>query len=118
MVDTLNLPLQSANEYLWQHDPIASDVQSQIDTALIEIKQSALDGGVSKTVTVNIVPDGATITGQSAVLDWSQDQCQEYLYGPDSTTGQVQLNNRLDTMARSAGSQYEITSVVIRVAAT
>jgi len=116
MPDTFNIPLDYINEYLSGE---AKRLQQPLDDALIQAKADAAAQGVNTYVTLNIVPTGASVSGASATVAWSQETCREYLWPPgDSSRPQVAINNALTLMGRSANTNNTITAVLIQVAPT
>jgi hypothetical protein len=113
VTDTFNIPLSFINEYLAGE---GKRLQGPLDDALIEARDGSSLEQVMKAVTLNIVPEGATVRGASTVIPWTRETCREYLFPPgDSTRLQPQINNAMTAMGRSASTNNTITSVVIQV---
>ena len=110
-----DLPLDFVSEYVAGE---AKRLQAPLDDALIRAHDNALAEGVTKSVVLNIIPDGAVVRGASSSVNWSQEICREYLWPPgNSTRMQGDLNSRLTAMGRSASNNFTVTSVVIAVLA-
>lgn len=113
---SFNIPLDHIDEYLSGE---SIRLQKPLDDALIAARDNAKTEGVTKSVILNIVPQGASVRGASSIAAWSQEICREYLFPPgDSTRQQGDINTRLTTMGRSASTNNTVTSVVIQVAPT
>jgi hypothetical protein len=110
-----NIPLDYINEYVGGE---SIRLQQPLDDALIRAKDNALADNETKSVVLNIVPEGATVRGATSTANWTQEVCREYLYPPgDSTRMQGDLNNRMTIMGRSASNNFTVTSVIIAVGA-
>ena len=111
--ETLHVPLSYIQEYLAGE---ASRLQQPLDDAIRRAEQNATADQLIKTVIVEIVPDGATVPGQSATVQWGLLHAAEYLRPPgDSSRLQPQINNPMTIMARSAVTNNTVTSVIIEV---
>jgi hypothetical protein len=114
--EIFNIPLDYINEYVGG-DSVR--LQKPLDDALERAYNNSAADGVSKSVILNIVPEGATNPGASSTAPWSHEICREYLWPPgDSTRMQKDLENRMIAMGRSASTNFTITSVIIQVSPT
>ena len=111
-----DIPLSYINEYVGGE---AKRLQAPLDEALIRAHDNALAEGVTKSVVLNIIPDGASVRGANSTANWSNEICREYLWEPGiHERMQGDLNNRMIAMGRSASNNFTVTSVIIAVAPT
>jgi hypothetical protein len=108
-----NVPLEYVDEYV---NGEAKRLQQPLDDALIRAHDNSTADNEPKSVVLNIVPEGATVRGESSTATWSHEVCREYLWPPgDSARMQNDLNNRMTLMGRSASNNFKVTSVIIQV---
>jgi hypothetical protein len=111
--ETLHAPLSYIQEYLAGE---SKRLQQAIDDALVRAEQNAIADQLIKSVIIEITPDGATMQGQSATVQWGMLAVQEYLRPPgDSARLQPQINNPMTLMGRSASTNNTVTSVIIEI---